>query len=56
MHVLILLFACRDEVLEYMKSSDALIEQLLQVLMKGLNVNKLEWVLSEQTLTSVPFA
>ncbi|KAJ4724051.1 2-oxoglutarate (2OG) and Fe(II)-dependent oxygenase superfamily protein [Melia azedarach] len=34
--------ACKDEVLEYMKSSEVLIKQLLQVLMKGLNVREID--------------
>ncbi|KAJ4724052.1 2-oxoglutarate (2OG) and Fe(II)-dependent oxygenase superfamily protein [Melia azedarach] len=34
--------ACKDEVLEYMKSSEVLIKQLLQVLMKGLNVTEID--------------
>ncbi|XVE90466.1 hypothetical protein DITRI_Ditri20bG0080200 [Diplodiscus trichospermus] len=33
---------CRDQVLDYMKKSEVVIKQLLQVLMKGLNVNEID--------------
>ncbi|OMO62217.1 Oxoglutarate/iron-dependent dioxygenase [Corchorus olitorius] len=34
--------ACRDQVLDYMKKSEVVIKQLLQVLMKGLNVTEID--------------
>ncbi|KAH1032841.1 hypothetical protein J1N35_045015 [Gossypium stocksii] len=33
---------CREQVLDYMKKSEVVIKQLLQVLMKGLNVNEID--------------
>ncbi|XVF57394.1 hypothetical protein PTKIN_Ptkin06aG0201800 [Pterospermum kingtungense] len=33
---------CREEVLDYMKKSEVVIKQLLQVLMKGLDVNEMD--------------
>ncbi|XVE62261.1 hypothetical protein DITRI_Ditri06bG0104100 [Diplodiscus trichospermus] len=33
---------CREKVLDYMKKSEIVIKQLLQVLMKGLNVNEID--------------
>ncbi|KAJ4724056.1 2-oxoglutarate (2OG) and Fe(II)-dependent oxygenase superfamily protein [Melia azedarach] len=33
---------CKDEVLEYMRSSEVLIKQLLTALMKGVNVNEID--------------
>ncbi|GMJ11344.1 hypothetical protein like AT1G55290 [Hibiscus trionum] len=33
---------CREQVLDYMKKSEVVIKQLLQILMKGLNVNKID--------------
>ncbi|GMJ11288.1 hypothetical protein like AT1G55290 [Hibiscus trionum] len=33
---------CREQVLDYMKESEVVIKQLLQVLMKGLNVNEID--------------
>ncbi|KAG6679526.1 hypothetical protein I3843_14G135300 [Carya illinoinensis] len=33
---------CKDQVLEYMKSSEVVIKRLLEVLMKGLNVNEID--------------
>ncbi|OMO57873.1 Oxoglutarate/iron-dependent dioxygenase [Corchorus olitorius] len=34
--------ACRDQVLEYMRSSEVVIKQLLQILMSGLNVKEID--------------
>ncbi|GMJ11345.1 hypothetical protein like AT3G13610 [Hibiscus trionum] len=33
---------CREQVLDYMKKSEVVIKQLLQILMKGLNVNEID--------------
>ncbi|MED6221420.1 hypothetical protein PIB30_054430 [Stylosanthes scabra] len=35
-------YACRDEAVEYMKKSEALIKRLLNILMKRLNVNEID--------------